>query len=91
MQLWLHLPIHQRRRNEKNTFPSIPYKQASVYAFLTPAVCDFFKKWDVALQSFGGVRIEDDVLITADGAESLTDVPRTVDDIEQVMAGKSWP
>ena len=43
------------------------------------------------MQSFGGVRIEDDVIVTKDGAESMTDVPRTVDDIEQVMAGKSWP
>lgn len=43
------------------------------------------------MQSFGGVRIEDDVILTKDGAESMTDVPRTIDDIEQVMAGKSWP
>ena len=43
------------------------------------------------LQSFGGVRIEDDVIITDNGAESMTDVPRTIDDIQQVMAGKSWP
>ena len=43
------------------------------------------------LQCFGGVRIEDDVIVTKEGAESMTDVPRTVDDIEQVMAGKSWP
>ena len=43
------------------------------------------------LQDFGGIRIEDDVIVTATGCESMTDVPRTVDDIEQVMAGKSWP
>lgn len=42
-------------------------------------------------QGFGGVRIEDDVIVTATGCESMTDVPRAVDDIEQVMAGKSWP
>jgi Xaa-Pro dipeptidase len=34
----------------------------------------------------GGVRIEDDVLVTAAGATNLTSVPRTVDEIERVMA-----
>ncbi|KAA6426409.1 MAG: xaa-Pro dipeptidase [Trebouxia sp. A1-2] len=40
---------------------------------------------------FGGVRIEDDVIVTADGARSMTNVPRTVADIEAVMAGAPWP
>lgn len=43
------------------------------------------------MQGFGGVRIEDDVVVTADGARSLTNVPRTVADIEAVMAGSPWP
>ncbi|XP_039255491.2 xaa-Pro dipeptidase-like [Styela clava] len=36
-------------------------------------------------QNFGGVRIEDDVAITADGMEMLTCVPRDVEEIEKLM------
>jgi len=36
---------------------------------------------------FGGIRIEDDVLVTSNGAENLTRVPRTVAEIEAVMNG----
>lgn len=43
------------------------------------------------LQGFGGVRIEDDVLVTATGAERLASVPRSVEEVEAVMAGAPWP
>ena len=32
------------------------------------------------------VRIEDDIIVTADGMELMTDVPRTVEEIESLMA-----
>jgi Xaa-Pro dipeptidase len=49
-------------------------------AFLVPGVLARFRR-------FGGVRIEDDVLVTAGGCENFTHAPRTVADIEAVMAG----
>jgi len=42
------------------------------------------------LRPVGGVRIEDDVLVTASGCRVLTRVPRTVGEIESVMAGGRW-
>jgi Xaa-Pro dipeptidase len=41
-------------------------------------------------RSFGGVRIEDDVVVTATGALNLTRVPREVGEVEGVMAGGAW-
>ena len=38
----------------------------------------------------GGVRIEDNVLITKEGCESFTCVPRTTEEIEALMAGGPW-
>lgn len=39
----------------------------------------------------GGVRIEDDVYVTKkDGCVNMTDVPRTVEEIERCMAGLEW-
>ncbi len=39
-------------------------------------------------RGFGGVRIEDDVIVTADGCENFTYSPREIEDIEAVCAGK---
>jgi Xaa-Pro dipeptidase len=39
----------------------------------------------------GGVRLEDDVLVTAEGCENLTTCPRTVEEVESVLSGGQWP
>ena len=44
-------------------------------------VAELNKYWDV-----GGVRIEDDVLVTEEGHENLTPVPKTVEEIERIMS-----
>ncbi len=38
-------------------------------------------------RGFGGVRIEDDVVVTGTGADNLTRVPREVEEIETLMRG----
>eukprot|EP01080_Neovahlkampfia_damariscottae_P001529 gene1529-12655_t len=35
--------------------------------------------------NFGGIRIEDDILITKNGFENLTNVPKEIEDIEKIM------
>lgn len=39
-------------------------------------------------RGFGGVRLEDDVVVTEDGVRNLTNCPRTVEDVEAVMDGR---
>ena len=41
-------------------------------------------------RDFGGVRLEDDMLITETGNEILSKVPRSVEEVERVMAGEEW-
>uniref|UniRef100_A0AAY4CVK0 Xaa-Pro dipeptidase n=1 Tax=Denticeps clupeoides TaxID=299321 RepID=A0AAY4CVK0_9TELE len=63
-------------------------------ALADPAQSCFINRDVLArFRGFGGVRIEDDVAVTATGVELLTCVPRTVEEIEAFMAeaeGKSF-
>lgn len=52
--------------------------------FIDVAVLDRFR-------NFGGVRLEDVVVVTADGVINLTTCPRTVREVESVLAGGPWP
>jgi len=40
---------------------------------------------------FGGVRLEDVVAVTESGVENYTLCPRTIGEVESVMAGGAWP
>eukprot|EP00546_Thalassionema_frauenfeldii_P014088 CAMPEP_0178907954 /NCGR_PEP_ID=MMETSP0786-20121207/7653_1 /TAXON_ID=186022 /ORGANISM="Thalassionema frauenfeldii, Strain CCMP 1798" /LENGTH=533 /DNA_ID=CAMNT_0020579801 /DNA_START=59 /DNA_END=1660 /DNA_ORIENTATION=+ len=42
-------------------------------------------------RGFGGIRLEDDVLVKADGCENLTICPRAVEEVVDVMKGGAWP
>lgn len=61
-------------------------------AFADPAIKMHFneKKIREEFWEFGGVRIEDDVIITKDGVADLTCCPRTVEEVEATMAGMPW-
>eukprot|EP00051_Salpingoeca_urceolata_P005774 m.77041 g.77041 ORF g.77041 m.77041 type:complete len:510 (-) comp14534_c0_seq4:38-1567(-) len=61
-------------------------------ALTNPEQARFFNKETLEeYRGFGGVRIEDDLVITADGCENLTTVVRDVDDIEKLMAEGKRP
>lgn len=56
-------------------------------AFKNPAQAKFLCKEKIdEYLDFGGVRIEDNLIIREDGVENMTKVPRTVEEIEKVMA-----
>ncbi len=67
----------------------------AIDAHLTLYICaashSHIEMFDLGAQNIAGVRLEDDLVVTATGVRSLTNVPRTVEDVEQVMAGGEWP
>ncbi|XP_028790599.1 xaa-Pro dipeptidase-like [Neltuma alba] len=66
-------------------------------ALLLPAMSSsetskFFNQQAIdRFKGFGGVRIESDVLVTADGCKNMTSCPREIPEIEAVMSGAPWP
>jgi Xaa-Pro aminopeptidase len=55
-------------------------------ALADPTLSKFFVLKKLAkFRDFGGVRIEDDILITADGSESLSDAVKEIADIQAIQ------
>uniref|UniRef100_A0A1I7UEL2 Xaa-Pro dipeptidase n=1 Tax=Caenorhabditis tropicalis TaxID=1561998 RepID=A0A1I7UEL2_9PELO len=60
-------------------------------ALADPVKSAFLVKDEIAkYRGSGGVRIEDDVIIRSSGNENLSDLPRTVEEIENFMASGEW-
>eukprot|EP00850_Spirogloea_muscicola_P002333 SM000009S23462 [mRNA] locus=s9:180661:188867:+ [translate_table: standard] len=60
-------------------------------AMANPSLMHFFTSSIARLRGMGGVRLEDDVIVTSDGIENMTQCPREIADVEAVMAGAPWP
>ncbi|KAG7170609.1 xaa-Pro dipeptidase-like 1 [Homarus americanus] len=69
---------------KQNTIP-----QLLDQALANPAQAQFLVPEAIArFRGFGGVRIEDDLVVTVDGTEDLAQgtIPQTVEEIEELMA-----
>jgi Xaa-Pro dipeptidase len=44
-----------------------------------------------SFRGFGGVRLEDVVVVTDSGVENLAVCPRTIGEVEAVLDGGEWP
>ena len=73
--------------------PGCYFIAALIDAALADSVKSKYINADVVdrFRSFGGVRLEDVVAVTAAGCENLTTCPRTVSEVESVLAGGVWP
>ena len=55
-------------------------------AFEDSTISEFLVKEKIEnLFDFGGIRIEDNLIITREGNENLTDVPKSIKEIEEIM------
>ncbi|HEY4536357.1 MAG TPA: aminopeptidase P family protein [Enteractinococcus sp.] len=83
----LGLDVHDCAQARREMYLDAPLQEGMVFT-IEPGL--YFKNEDLAIpEEFRGigVRIEDDIVVTADGAESLSaHLPRTVEDIEAWMA-----
>jgi len=87
--------LRARRNLEKGMVitvePGIYFIEALLGPALTDPVLSHYLNADKIkrFMNFGGVRLEDDVIVTENGIENMTHCPRTVEDIEQVMQHKN--
>lgn len=83
----LGLDVHDCAQARREMYLDAPLQEGMVFT-IEPGL--YFKNEDLAIPEEYrgiGVRIEDDIVVTADGAESLSaHLPRTVEDIESWMA-----
>lgn len=84
----LGLDVHDCAQARRDMYVDAPLRPGMVFT-IEPGL--YFKDEDLAIPEEYrgiGVRIEDDILVTEDGAESLSShLPRTVADIEAWMSG----
>jgi len=85
--------LRARRTLEKGMVITIEPGLYMIPALLEPAFSDAVKKPFLnenklrGLLGFGGIRIEDNLIITESGSENMTDVPKSREKIEELMAG----
>lgn len=73
--------------------PGIYFVNSSIDAALVnPILAPFLVKEKLdKFRIFGGVRLEDVIVVTKDSFENFSLCPRSVEEIEAVMAGGTWP